>query len=241
MPSTRARLTISYAFVLLGTMVAFGVALAIGRSKEALQLQLGQEAFRVADNVLYTIQSAQLASKRLTFVDSTSGPTQVIKSTKELADVLDPLPGYFMVLDQGGKLLYSSGLMRLLSGDDQTALLRSVMQLVDETGGVIVPVRGDSLHLLEVTRRNVLVGGNISRVVAALPTKWVAHCHCTYCRRAHGAPGRRVCVERPSGLLRCHLLATQSARTRAAIRPVWHREEVASRSTSRARCPARCG
>lgn len=20
------------------------------------------------------------------------------------------------------------------------------------------------------------------------PTKWVAHCHCTYCRRAHGAP-----------------------------------------------------
>jgi len=170
MPSTRARLTISYAFVLLGTMVAFGVALAIGRSKEALQLQLGQEAFRVADNVLYTIQSAQLASKRLTFVDSTSGPTQVIKSTKELADVLDPLPGYFMVLDQGGKLLYSSGLMRLLSGDDQTALLRSVLQLVDETGGVIVPVRGDSLHLLEVTRRNVLVGGNISRVVAALPT-----------------------------------------------------------------------
>lgn len=26
------------------------------------------------------------------------------------------------------------------------------------------------------------------RVVAALPTKWVAHCHCTFCRRAHGAP-----------------------------------------------------
>jgi hypothetical protein len=22
----------------------------------------------------------------------------------------------------------------------------------------------------------------------ALPSKWVAHCHCTYCRRAHGAP-----------------------------------------------------
>jgi two-component system, OmpR family, sensor kinase len=170
MASTRARLTVSYAFVLLGTMVAFGAALAIGRSKEAIRLQLAQEAFRVADNVLYTVQSAQLSSKRLTFVDSTSGPTSVIKSTKELADVLDPLPGYFMVLDQAGKLLYSSGLTRLLSGDDQTALLRSVLQLTDETGGVIVPVRGDSLHLLEVTRRNVLVGGNISRVVAALPT-----------------------------------------------------------------------
>lgn len=26
------------------------------------------------------------------------------------------------------------------------------------------------------------------RFSASLPTKWVAHCHCSYCRRAHGAP-----------------------------------------------------
>jgi hypothetical protein len=26
------------------------------------------------------------------------------------------------------------------------------------------------------------------RFQAKLPTKWVAHCHCNYCRRAHGAP-----------------------------------------------------
>ena len=25
------------------------------------------------------------------------------------------------------------------------------------------------------------------RFRAGLPSKWVAHCHCTYCRRAHGA------------------------------------------------------
>lgn len=25
------------------------------------------------------------------------------------------------------------------------------------------------------------------RFRASLPSKWVAHCHCTYCRRAHGA------------------------------------------------------
>lgn len=25
------------------------------------------------------------------------------------------------------------------------------------------------------------------RITATLPTLWVAHCHCTYCRRAHGA------------------------------------------------------
>lgn len=26
------------------------------------------------------------------------------------------------------------------------------------------------------------------RIQARLPSKWVAHCHCSYCRRAHGAP-----------------------------------------------------
>lgn len=26
------------------------------------------------------------------------------------------------------------------------------------------------------------------RFVARLPSKWVAHCHCTRCQRAHGAP-----------------------------------------------------
>lgn len=26
------------------------------------------------------------------------------------------------------------------------------------------------------------------RFRAGLPSKWVAHCHCSYCRRAHGAP-----------------------------------------------------
>lgn len=25
------------------------------------------------------------------------------------------------------------------------------------------------------------------RITAALPSKWVAHCHCSLCRRAHGA------------------------------------------------------
>jgi hypothetical protein len=37
-----------------------------------------------------------------------------------------------------------------------------------------------------VARGSCLCGA--VRFQAALPSKWVAHCHCTYCRRAHGAP-----------------------------------------------------
>jgi len=167
--STRARLTISYGIVLLGTMVAFAIAIVVGRSKQATQQQLGQEAFRVADNVLYTIQRAQLDGKHLTYVDTMHFGKPII-SMKEMADALDPLPGYFMVLDQSGKLLYLSSLMRLLSGDDQTKVLSNALQLTNETVAVAVPVRNDSLRLLAVVRRNVAVGPNISRVVAALPT-----------------------------------------------------------------------
>src|SRR5262245_7102380 len=37
-----------------------------------------------------------------------------------------------------------------------------------------------------VVHGTCLCGG--VRFSARLPTKWVAHCHCSYCRRAHGAP-----------------------------------------------------
>ena len=37
------------------------------------------------------------------------------------------------------------------------------------------------------TARGACLCGAV-RFAAALPSKWVAHCHCTYCRRAHGAP-----------------------------------------------------
>jgi hypothetical protein len=66
MASTRARLTVSYALVLLGTMVAFGAAVWAER-RSSVENELGREALRVADNVFYTIQSSPM---RLTFGDS---------------------------------------------------------------------------------------------------------------------------------------------------------------------------
>lgn len=37
-----------------------------------------------------------------------------------------------------------------------------------------------------ITARGACLCGQV-RFTARLPTKWVAHCHCTFCRRAHGA------------------------------------------------------
>src|SRR3954447_15589785 len=155
MASTRARLTVSYTVVLLGTLGAFGSAIVAERAN-ALKSELGREALRVADNVFYTMQQTP---QRLFTIDSADPKNFTVRGTKELADALDPVPGYFMVLDRQGRLLYTSSLMRLLSGDDQTLLLRYALQLPDETSGVsvtalTVPVRSDSLRLLTVAKRN---------------------------------------------------------------------------------------
>src|SRR6185312_10161003 len=108
------------------------------QSQQSRQQLVATDAFRAADVVLNAIQRAQLDGKRLTYIDSTDrNIAPIIKGTQELANVLDPVPGYFMVLDQSGKLLYSSSLTRLLSVDDQAGFLRNSLQLDREGSAVI--------------------------------------------------------------------------------------------------------
>ena len=89
MASTRSRLTVSYAFVLLGTMVAFSTSVWIARRNVSIE-QIGQElgpyAFRTGDQVLAAIQAAQLDGKRMTYVDTTNSAHPVIRAQRALAD-----------------------------------------------------------------------------------------------------------------------------------------------------------
>lgn len=58
------------------------------------------------------------------------------------------------------------------------------------------------------------------RLRASLPSKWVAHCHCSRCRRAHGAAfvtwigfeADRVQVDDPDGALRWFVAETGAGR-----------------------------
>ena len=65
------------------------------------------------------------------------------------------------------------------------------------------------------------------RFTAARPTKWVAHCHCTYCRRAHGA----------AFVTWAGFREDQVAVEPGATRPTWYES---SPGAQRAFCP-RCG
>lgn len=65
------------------------------------------------------------------------------------------------------------------------------------------------------------------RFRAALPTKWVAHCHCTSCRRAHGA----------AFVTWAGFASEQFALEPDAVQPSWYESSPGAR---RAFCP-RCG
>lgn len=65
------------------------------------------------------------------------------------------------------------------------------------------------------------------RFSASLPAKWVAHCHCSYCRRAHGAPF----------VTWAGFAAEQFSVDADAAQPTWYESSPGAR---RAFCP-RCG
>src|SRR5207244_1036959 len=105
-----------YVVVLTATLVAFAVALYVARGAEADQDVLAQAA-ALGDDVLATIRNAQLSGNDLTYIEKTeNGPT--IRASQEMAKQLDRHPGYFLVLDSLGRLLYSSSAVRLLAAED---------------------------------------------------------------------------------------------------------------------------
>src|SRR5690348_417335 len=171
MASTRTRLTISYLVVSTATLVAFAVALYVARTAEADEDVL-QQAAALADDVLATIRSAQLAGKDLTYIEKTqTGPT--IRASQEMGQALDRHAGYFILLDSLVRLLYASNGVRLLPAEDQQEILTIAFQLRPGGDAARLPLTGDSLvrgGLMLVARRDPSVGANISRVVGGLPT-----------------------------------------------------------------------
>jgi signal transduction histidine kinase len=174
MASTRARLTVSYAVVLLGTLVAFSVALAWGRRNRANE-ELLREVLQMAEAVAAPIRSnSQLPDRQLTVVDTANPKGPVVRPTKELIDLLTTMSGYFVVLSTQNAPLYSSTLVRGLSQEDQTRLLSAALELTPEIEAARVSVRSDSLNLFVVAHRaGISAITNIYRIVAAMPTSAV--------------------------------------------------------------------
>lgn len=166
--STRARLTAAYAGLLFATLAAFCAAVYLARRASAYQ-ELGARAARAAGQVLGSMAAAERSGTRLTARDSLG----TVSPLPELRNVLEPLPGYFLVLDAQSRLLYSSFAVRQLPPADQDDLNAVALQLQPGGDAAIFPLPRDSVlggRMLLVARRDTSLLPNVSRVIAGLPT-----------------------------------------------------------------------
>jgi two-component system OmpR family sensor kinase len=190
--STRGRLTISYAFLLLGTMVVFALALWFVRRKQATD-DLLTETASTAEIIASTIRrtQAEASESQLTVADTTkpspgsgaaltaidtTGPVPLARPTPALVELLGRFGGYFVLFTPQDSLLYESGLVRELASDDRERLIGTARKLARGVEGAKVTVRNDSLRLFMIVERVSIPASdiavpNIARVAVAMPTR----------------------------------------------------------------------
>jgi two-component system OmpR family sensor kinase len=169
----RARLTVAYGFALVGGLIVFAAALYVARGARGIR-DLGPVALQQGDRALSYLRAASLEGVPLT-VERPLGDSAhrtTVYATEEMRNILERVPGYFIVYDRDDRQIYSSVGIRQLPEDDRTAIDASAVRLTPDGPGALVVV-SDSLfggRLLLAARRDPMLLPNITRVVAGVPT-----------------------------------------------------------------------
>ena len=175
MTSLRARLTVAYAFALVGNLTIFAGALHFARNA-LRQQELDTAALGQGDRALAFLRAASREGTTLT-VERAAGEgsgrygTRVY-ATEDLRSLLERVPGYYIVYDRDDRQIYSSIGIRQLPDEDRSAIDEAAVGLVPGGQGISVEV-SDSLfggRLLLAARRDPALLPNITRVVAGVPT-----------------------------------------------------------------------
>lgn len=175
MATLRARLTVAYAFALVGSLIVFAAALYFARGAQGQQ-ELGVAALAQGDRALAYLRAASRQGTALT-VERDAGEgggrhgTRVY-ATEDMRALLERVPGYFIVYDRDDRQIYSSIGIRQLPDEDRLAIDQAAVDLVPGGQGISVEVT-DSLfggRLLLAARRDPALLPNITRVVAGVPT-----------------------------------------------------------------------
>ena len=174
MASIRTRLGLTYAAAMIVAMGAFAVTVSATRTARGYQ-ELGEQALVQSDQLLTLLREARVArGDTLVVLDIAPGESRAVaRPTAALSGVLEPLGGYFMVLDWEDRAIYRSRAMRQLN-DSLQAVLNSVALELPLTGrAAIVKLPMDTLvtgSLLLVARRDTTGPPHISRVIVGVPS-----------------------------------------------------------------------
>lgn len=164
MRSIRGRLTRAYAAALIGTLVAFAVALWIARRAGSYE-ELQRYVFAEANLALNIIRQAEEAGQPVTSVrDSIVGPS----IAPALVTLLDGVSDYLLVLDSNGRSLFLSKAALELPPDDLASLQAIAIASPITGSGQFVTLGSE--RLLLAAAATPVSGSAISRVVVAAST-----------------------------------------------------------------------
>jgi two-component system, OmpR family, sensor kinase len=174
--SIRTRLTVAYGGALIGTLLAFGVALSMARRAAAYE-ELGREAGSEASHVLELVRR---------FHNGPDGPAiagvprdeqgDAVLLSRGMSQELERHGGYFMILDREDRVIYLSFALRHQTSESQAALHDAALRLRAGAEAAIMTIVADDAdaatpsRLLFVARRNNITAPEISRVLAGVPT-----------------------------------------------------------------------
>ena len=178
--STRARIAAAYGGLLLVTLLAFILAVYVARRSSGVEelAAFGIQGDLAADQVLRVLANAEATGRKLTSRDSTltlregssdSVWTRTVRASPDLLQLLEPQPGFFLVLDSTSKLLYSSSAMRRLPREDQERINEQAVGVYPMGRAALVPLAAGS-RVLVVARSDSTLQPHISRVVAGVLT-----------------------------------------------------------------------
>jgi signal transduction histidine kinase len=175
MATLRARLTVAYGFALVGNVIVFSGALFIAHNERGLQLrQLGQVAIDQASRTSRLLREATRSGKVLTEVRPCGElrDGSCVFATTDLTDLLERVPGYYLVYGRDDRQIYSSVGMRQLPDDDRLKVDQNAVHLIAGGDAVNIPISDKNFGggLLMAARRDSSALPNITRVVAGVPT-----------------------------------------------------------------------
>lgn len=150
MNSVRARLTLSYALAVGGTLVVFAMVLwttTVDAAARAQQVRVSYAANLAASIIA---QSDTLGVRLVVERDSAVSGDPVVgrQLAPEIRSLLHAIPGYVLVGDST-RVLYASPLVLALTNQDQSGLTREVYRRTPEQRAALVGL--DSVNLLLVT------------------------------------------------------------------------------------------
>ncbi|MBI3789361.1 MAG: HAMP domain-containing histidine kinase [Gemmatimonadetes bacterium] len=174
MASVRTRLTAAYSAALTGTLGIFTVALMYARTEGNL-FELQRTLQEQASAAARAVRQSELSNQPVT-VEGENPGTRTVNPALRVA--LEGVPGYLLVLDDAGKMLYSSFAVRQLGYEDRANLQSGALQTSAQRPAVKVTLGEDQILLVarddkepppRGTRPMRVVAGASLRRIGAIP------------------------------------------------------------------------